>query len=63
MVNSVCRLSQSESSGANHSPNVENSAELSFVDETNSHHSGTTKYNTQSHSSTVSRMLRRRDGS
>ena len=40
MVNSVCRLSQSESSGANHSPNVENSAELSFVDETNSHHSG-----------------------
>ena len=63
MVNSVCRFSHSENSPPNHSPKVENSAELSFVDDTNSHHSGRMKYSTHSQSSTVSSMLRRREGS
>ena len=61
-LNSVCRFSQSEKSPPNHRPNVENSAALSFVEETSSHHSGSTKYSTQSQSSTVSSRLRRRSG-
>jgi hypothetical protein len=63
MVKRVCRFSQRDSCGPNQSPNVENSAELSFVDDTNSHHSGRMKYRTQSHSRMVSRMLRLREGS
>ena len=63
IVNSVCRLSHSENSPPNHRPKVEKRAELSFVDDTNSHHRGRMKYSTHTQSSTVSSRLRRREGS